>query len=204
MFCLFQFLVTAGISWFVATSFSFCLWGHVCFLLLCVSSLFVCLSVCVSLSIYILYGCMQGIGLCDYGGSAPQSVVCELETQKSSVWCQCKSKGLRSRGADGVSPGPSPGAGEDHCPHSISQAKRVNSPFLNVFSYSGPQWCFKLGCSCFTILCQFLVHNGRNQQCGYMYPLPLEPSSHLPLPSHLSRWSQRTELSSLGYTVASY
>ena len=121
----------------------------------CPLSLSVCLSVCVSLSIYILYGYMQGIGLCDYRGSVPQSVVCELETQKSSLWCQSKSRGLRTRGADVISPGPSPRAGEDHCPHLISQAKRVNSPFINLFFFLfKPSEIFKkLGCSCFTMLC---------------------------------------------------
>ena len=108
----------------------------------CPLSLPVCLSV--SLSLYILHGYMQGIGLCDYRGSVPQSVVCELETQKSSLWCQSKSRGLTTRGADVISPGPSLRAGEDHCPHLISQAKRVNSPFLNLFFfYSSPQRFFK-------------------------------------------------------------
>ena len=88
------------------------------------------------------YVILQGIGLCDYRGSVPQSVVCELETQKSSLVVPSKSKGVRTRGADGVSPGPSPRAGEDHCPHSISQAKRVNSPFLNLFVLFRPSVIF--------------------------------------------------------------
>ena len=37
----------------------------------------------------------------------------------------------------------------------------------------------KLGSNCFTILCQFLLYNKVNQLYVYIYPLPLEPPSHL-------------------------
>jgi len=43
-----------------------------------------------------------------------------------------------------------------------------------------------------------------NQLYVYIYPLPLRPSSHHPTPSHSSRLSQSTKLSSLCYTVNSH
>ena len=52
--------------------------------------------------------------------------------------------------------------------------------------------------SCFTVVCWFLLYNNLNQLCVYMCPLPLQP------PSHPSRSSQSTELSSLYYTAASH
>ena len=67
---------------------------------------------------------------------------------------------------------------------------------------------FKLRCSCFTVLCQFLLYSEMNQLCVYMYPHPLGHPSHPPIPpsnpSHPSRSSQSTELSSLCYTAASH
>ena len=35
--------------------------------------------------------------------------------------------------------------------------------------------------NCFTVLCWFLPHINMNQPLAYIYPLPLEPPSHLPL-----------------------
>ena len=53
------------------------------------------------------------------------------------------------------------------------------------------------------MLCQFLLYNKLNQLYVYIYPLPLGLASQQP-PSHPSRSSQITELSSLSYTAASY
>ena len=48
-----------------------------------------------------------------------------------------------------------------------------------------------------------LLYNNMNQLSIYIYPLPLELPSHPP-PSHLSRSSQSTELSSLCCIAASH
>lgn len=48
-----------------------------------------------------------------------------------------KTEGPRTRGASGVSSSPS--AGENQPPSSSSQAGRVNSSFLHLLFYSGPQ-----------------------------------------------------------------
>ena len=61
---------------------------------------------------------------------------------------------------------------------------------------------FKLGYSCFTMLCQFLLYNKVNQLYVHICPLPLGPPPHPP--SHPSRSSQSTELSSLRHTAGSH
>ena len=53
----------------------------------------------------------------------------------------------------------------------------------------------------FTILCWFPLYNVMNQLYVSLYPLSLLPPSHPP--SHPSRWSQSSELSSLHYRAAS-
>ena len=53
----------------------------------------------------------------------------------------------------------------------------------------------------YTILCSFPLYNVMNQLYVSLYPLSLLPPSHPP--SHLSRWSQSSELSSLRYRAAS-
>ena len=56
---------------------------------------------------------------------------------------------------------------------------------------------------CFTMLCSFLLCNEVHQLYVYIYLLPLGPLFHLP-PSHPSKSSQSSELSSLHYTVGSH
>ena len=58
--------------------------------------------------------------------------------------------------------------------------------------------------NCFTILCWFLPYINMNQPQVYICALPLEPSSHLSPPSHPSRLSQNTGLSSLYHTANSH
>ena len=61
---------------------------------------------------------------------------------------------------------------------------------------------FSLAYNCFTVFCQFLLYNEVNQLYVYLYPFPLGPSCHPP--SHPSRLSQSTRLSSLCYTAGSH
>ena len=62
----------------------------------------------------------------------------------------------------------------------------------------------KLEYSCFTMFCQFLLYNRVNQLYVHIYPLPLGPPSPHHPPSHPSRSSQSTELSSLCYTAGTH
>ena len=71
----------------------------------------------------------------------------------------------------------------------------VFSHFLLFIFYVFFKHLFKLENNCFTIMCLFLL-----QQCSYHLPLEHPPN---PAPSHLSRSSQSTELSSLCCTAAS-
>ena len=81
--------------------------------------------------------------------------------------------------------------------------------FVLLQTFSQEWWSFTSFCFVFfwfwsvTVLqscVKFLLHNEVDQLYVYMCSLPLEPPSHLP-PSHPSRPSQSTELSSLHYTA---
>ena len=62
---------------------------------------------------------------------------------------------------------------------------------------------FKLEDDYFALLCWFLPYTNVNQPQVCICPLPLEPPSHPPTPSHPSRLSQSTGLSSLHHTANS-
>ena len=64
--------------------------------------------------------------------------------RKAALWCQSKSKGQRTRGAGGVSPGPSPRAGEElkqEAAQSVRQREWI-LPSSTFLFCSGPQWFF--------------------------------------------------------------
>ena len=52
------------------------------------------------------------------------------------------------------------------------------SLIMNLLSTFSCAFFFKLGYSCFAILCYFLLCNRVNQLFVYVYLLPFEPSSH--------------------------
>ena len=72
------------------------------------------------------------------------------------------------------------------------------SPFWDITSLLSDCFFFYLEDNCFTMLCWFLPFNNVSQPQVYTCPLPLEP------PSHPSRLSQSTRLSSLCYTTTSH
>ena len=53
-------------------------------------------------------------------------------------------------------------------------------------------------------VCWFLLYINMNQSQIYICPLPLEPFSHLPIPSYSPKFSQSTKLHFLLYTTTSH
>ena len=92
--------------------------------------------------------------------------------------------------------------GEEQGVGKVGALKREHIPQSSDFHQS----CifFLLAYNCFTMLCQFLLHNKVNQQFVYLYPLSLGPPSQPHPLSHLSRSSQSTKLSYLCYTAGSH
>ena len=84
----------------------------------------------------------------------------------------------------------------------ITEAK-YNHLFLCFPPFGYRNLVFQLDYYCFIMLCQFLLYNNVNQLYVYIYLLPLEPPCHTP-PSHPSRSSQSTRLSSLCYAATSH
>ena len=77
--------------------------------------------------------------------------------------------------------------------------------FCFVFLFGCLFFFFLLACTCFTILCQFMLYSKVNQLQVHMYPLPLGPPA---LPSSPPRppiqVTAEPELSFLGFTAGSH